>query len=606
MASPRSPAAYGTVFLMRKEGELTHSRLHVSMAGFAIFLVINASQAWGGVFPFLPMSFQTDSVTLIFYLTQALSFFATFAISTVGAYRHPGAAQHMMVGIVTTLVFMGSACIIAAMYVPPFVTLEFIILGGLLLGTGCAGMFMLWQRYFASIPPTEGNLRLVVGTALASLLYFALYLIPTALTAFLVPVVLLPLSSLSLTLSVREMSFDQPMFEDIPTEHPQVYRRVVHDTWRGAMGVAAIAFTSGLARGVALLDAGVNAAINISAMLGAFIAAIVLLIMWRAFTMRFGLDSVFRVAFPILVTGLLLFPFMRGPLSLNLFAGIAYMAFSLVVVVMMMQSAQMSRDRGVNPVFSYGLLGSVAYGIQSAGFLLGWLLYDGMIPGMGSVEFLSLLALYVLGMALFLSNRLFRVRETADGASQIELIRLPLLAATPIEVEGHYMLKPIETTTRKESGATSHNGTHDGENIAQDVPMNGGISATSTGCSAFASSAGSARRPESLNCGIATHAPPDDLSKATRAAIEQEKKEDHLEFTDRLSKQCLILRQQYGLTKRETEVMEAIARGLSMANIAEDLFISENTVRTHAKHIYTKLDIHSRQELGAILQNVSP
>ena len=29
----------------------------------------------------------------------------------------------------------------------------------------------------------------------------------------------------------------------------------------------------------------------------------------------------------------------------------------------------------------------------------------------------------------------------------------------------------------------------------------------------------------------------------------------------------------------------------------ERLVISENTVRTHAKHIYTKLDIHRRQEL---------
>ena len=136
--------------------------------------------------------------------------------------------------------------------------------------------------------------------------------------------------------------------------------------------------------------------------------------------------------------------------------------------------------------------------------------------------------------------------------------------------------------------------------------MNDGISAASTGRSAPASSAGSTSKPENLNYDIATHTPHDELSEATRAAAEQAKKEDRLEFTDRLSKQCLILRQRYGLTKRETEVMEAIARGLSMANIAEDLFISENTVRAHAKHIYTKLDIHSRQELGAILQNVNP
>ena len=63
------------------------------------------------------------------------------------------------------------------------------------------------------------------------------------------------------------------------------------------------------------------------------------------------------------------------------------------------------------------------------------------------------------------------------------------------------------------------------------------------------------------------------------------------------SKQCRAMQEAFGLSTRETEVMELIARGNSMASIAERLVISENTVRTHAKHIYTKLDIHRRQEL---------
>ena len=45
-------------------------------------------------------------------------------------------------------------------------------------------------------------------------------------------------------------------------------------------------------------------------------------------------------------------------------------------------------------------------------------------------------------------------------------------------------------------------------------------------------------------------------------------------------------------------------RGNSMAAIAERLVISENTVRTHAKHTYTKLDIHRRQELLDMLREL--
>ena len=71
-------------------------------------------------------------------------------------------------------------------------------------------------------------------------------------------------------------------------------------------------------------------------------------------------------------------------------------------------------------------------------------------------------------------------------------------------------------------------------------------------------------------------------------------------------KQCLVLKRDYGLSARETEVCELIARGRSVAAIAEELFVSENTVRTHSKHIYTKLDIHSRQELGELLSTVDP
>ena len=51
------------------------------------------------------------------------------------------------------------------------------------------------------------------------------------------------------------------------------------------------------------------------------------------------------------------------------------------------------------------------------------------------------------------------------------------------------------------------------------------------------------------------------------------------------------------ITEREVDVFKLLAKGRSKAYIAEALVISENTVRTHAKHIYTKLDIHRRQEL---------
>lgn len=80
--------------------------------------------------------------------------------------------------------------------------------------------------------------------------------------------------------------------------------------------------------------------------------------------------------------------------------------------------------------------------------------------------------------------------------------------------------------------------------------------------------------------------------------------EGDFELTDRLSKQAQVLREQYRLSARETEVMEYIARGYTVARTAEELIVSENTIRTHSKRIYAKLNVHKKQELIDMLKAV--
>ncbi len=55
-----------------------------------------------------------------------------------------------------------------------------------------------------------------------------------------------------------------------------------------------------------------------------------------------------------------------------------------------------------------------------------------------------------------------------------------------------------------------------------------------------------------------------------------------------------------GLTEREHEVLVAIARGLSNAEIAETLFMSHATAKTHVSHLLTKLDARDRAQLVMI------
>lgn len=53
----------------------------------------------------------------------------------------------------------------------------------------------------------------------------------------------------------------------------------------------------------------------------------------------------------------------------------------------------------------------------------------------------------------------------------------------------------------------------------------------------------------------------------------------------------------YGLSERESLVSREFARGHTVAHIAEELVVSQETVKTHLKRTYAKTDCHSRQDL---------
>jgi len=54
---------------------------------------------------------------------------------------------------------------------------------------------------------------------------------------------------------------------------------------------------------------------------------------------------------------------------------------------------------------------------------------------------------------------------------------------------------------------------------------------------------------------------------------------------------------QYSISERESEIIESLASGKTNKEIAAELFISVNTVKTHIKNIYRKLDVKNRVQL---------
>lgn len=73
--------------------------------------------------------------------------------------------------------------------------------------------------------------------------------------------------------------------------------------------------------------------------------------------------------------------------------------------------------------------------------------------------------------------------------------------------------------------------------------------------------------------------------------------------TSHLDQACDEAIARFGLTPREGDVLRLLARGRTSPVIQEKLYLSHNTVKTHVRHIYAKLDIHSQQELIDIVEH---
>jgi DNA-binding CsgD family transcriptional regulator len=83
--------------------------------------------------------------------------------------------------------------------------------------------------------------------------------------------------------------------------------------------------------------------------------------------------------------------------------------------------------------------------------------------------------------------------------------------------------------------------------------------------------------------------------KLTRTRTEVVVREVHVPVTGPFTRNEVQL-EKLGITPRELEILEAMAAGLSNREIAERLFVSENTVKTHATRLFDKLAAKRRTQ----------
>ena len=499
---------------------------NTTLFGYASFLAVNAAGAWGGVFPFLPMKLQEPQTLFWFFLVQSLVFAACFFLSVVGSYHLPGPTRLFIVRLSAVPYLLGWFCLIGAMYLDAW-TLPLVIAGGGFIGVGSAGFYMLWQRLFASQDSDAGNHDLILGTAYASVLYFALHLIPRAVTVYLIPLVITPFFALAISLKSREINFDQPMFEDVPKKNRGVYRQAISTLARPALCVGSLGLCAGLIRALAIDDPAIGSLVNALSMGASLVTAVAFMVLWQFKSVRLNVVSLFRIVFgdhhrirAAPVSGRRLRPLAHGRLVRGVQRHHHAHDDPMCPVVARPRDeprvrVRVLRRRGVRlarcRVHRRNALRDRwpfrgcrrTLWLRGAGYLLGFM--------------------YFFGQGGFHSA----LRGAHRSVPDVELVSL---GPTP---DGSAKREGTVRPARKHA---------DGEPVYQ----------------------------------------------------------------DRISKQAARICQEFRLSAREAEVMEHIVRGKTVVRIAEELVISENTVRMHSKRIYAKLDIHKKQDLIDLVDSFDP
>lgn len=123
--------------------------------------------------------------------------------------------------------------------------------------------------------------------------------------------------------------------------------------------------------------------------------------------------------------------------------------------------------------------------------------------------------------------------------------------------------------------------------------------ASCAGCAAASEIAEGAGEPGGSALGIDDAAVSGAGVAASDAAADSAAAEAATEAAEAAAREerCRLLEERFGLSRREIEIMDLFAQGRSANWIADALVISKNTVRSHLRAIYTKLDVHTRQEL---------
>lgn len=503
-------------------GKITRA-LDAYSVGFAIYLVLSSTSAWG-LLRIASMSSLSFSGMHGGETARSIGYIGILLVFGLGCLYLPTQCKRDTIYHSTVCLVLGYAGLFSTVFVqhPALQNLS-----AFLVGAGSSLSFVVWQRLFAAQGAEVAARRIIVGSALSAVFYLVVACIAWYWLYVATVFCIILLNALFLRRCRGNVFKREPTGIVVGQSGGTTLTNIVSSTWRYMLCIAAIGYVGGVSRMFAQQSGSDPGTLNVMLALGMLVAAGGLALVWDRVRGRFSFSAVYTAVFLAVMTGFLFLPFFDAGYR-TVFAGVANAAFSLVSIFMMVTCIKIARLRQVDPVAVFGVFSSIVYG----GVLIGRAVGDalGQTYDFSQILVIALMSTYVLSFAGVVVN--MRRKGKVDRAFD------PIGGAAETDLEG--------------------SGNPIADEDAERVPAKP-----------------VAPRPLVRNVIVA---------------------QDMVPVSSRLLKKV------YGLSNRETDVLELIIRGRDVARMSETLFVSENTVRSHCKNLYRKLDVHNRQQVFDLVE----
>lgn len=465
-------------------------KMVLASAGFACFLAMNSFSLWG--FTLLPQTTLGPNALELWSTPLSCGNALSFFVFVLGAYRAPRLFDRNP--LVAAVVLLALACILLNGYMV-LRSDPLLVIAGTCMGIGTTCCFFCWARTFYHDGLDNAKMEIVLGSVLSAVPFLAfLTLDPSAIVFTLGLLAFLNLTAL---FSHGRLARSRPPTP--PTAHVPP-KTVFGFSWKAFLCIALIGLMAPLVAKLshAPLVSMEFAQQTLMVHSENIFAAFVLGVAWLGLKRRLDVVKAFSILFPVLITVLLLFPFIGQParIAVPYVGGVAFVIVSMVVTI---ESIEVSANRTVNFTVVYGLYAGLLYLANFIGNVVAGGLDDNALFEETSLTGIMFVLLYSCSIVMFFITR----RGTRKGE-------------------------------RSDDGQV---------------------------------------------------APP---TENTVDAI------------------CLDIIAEQQFSERKAEVFSMLAHGYDIPAIARKLFLSENTVRTHAKKIYAALEVHSKQEIIELVNNPRP